>query len=86
MIGGQGSAPSLTPCGGLIAIALSLREKIMARTSTRGWKGCPMCKSWKDRANGDPIRFGRPGMWRASGGRRKRFTRRTIPADQMGER
>jgi hypothetical protein len=29
----------------------------MAWTGTRGWKGCAMCKYYKDRAYGDPVRI-----------------------------
>jgi hypothetical protein len=52
----------------------------MARTSTRGWKGCAMCKYYKDRAYGDTARIP-PGALRRMGGRTKRVTRRSIPKD-----
>ena len=51
----------------------------MARTSTRGWKGCHMCKYYKDRAYGDPIRL--PVNVLRKLGRTKRVTRHTITKD-----
>lgn len=48
----------------------------MARTSTRGWKGCPQCKYYKDRAYGDATRM--PVSTLRKLGRSKRVTRRTL--------
>jgi hypothetical protein len=44
---------------------------------TRGWKGCAMCKYYKDRAYGDPVRSPAPAL-RRMGGRTKRVSRNSI--------
>jgi hypothetical protein len=49
----------------------------MARTSTRGWKGCAMCKYYKDRAYGDPVRIPASAL-RRMGGRSRRVSRSSI--------
>jgi hypothetical protein len=49
----------------------------MARTGTRGWKGCAMCKYYKDRAFGDPVRIPASAL-RRMGGRAKRVSRNGI--------
>jgi hypothetical protein len=54
----------------------------MARTSTRGWKGCAMCKYYKDRAFGDPMRIPAPVL-RRMGGRMKRVTRNSISRAEL---
>jgi len=50
----------------------------MARTGTRGWKGCQMCKYWKDRSYGDATRI-RPSHLRRMGGKVKRVSRKSVP-------
>jgi hypothetical protein len=49
----------------------------MARTSTRGWKGCAMSKYHKDRAYGDPVRIPASAL-RRMGGKSKRVSRNSI--------
>jgi hypothetical protein len=49
----------------------------MARTGTRGWKGCAMCKYYKDRAYGDPARIPASAL-RRMGGKSKRVSRNSI--------
>lgn len=55
----------------------------MARTGTRGWKGCAMCKFWKDRAQGDPVRLDTHQIRSGNGAAVRRFTRHSIPAEQV---
>lgn len=52
----------------------------MARTSTRGWKGCPMCKAYKDRAFGDPYRIKAKVLSKMTG-KTRRVTRRSLDPD-----
>jgi hypothetical protein len=52
----------------------------MARTSGRRWKGCQLCKPWKHAGQGDAVRIP-PSVLRATGGRTRRITRRSIPRE-----
>lgn len=49
----------------------------MARTSNRRWKGCQLCKPWKNAAYPDTERIPAREL-RRMGGRRKRITRRYL--------
>jgi hypothetical protein len=49
----------------------------MARTGTRGWKGCAMGKYDQDRAFGDPVRTPAAAL-RRMGGRARRVSRSSI--------
>jgi hypothetical protein len=58
----------------------------VARTGTRGWKGCAMCKYYKDRAYGDPVRIPASAL-RRMGGRARRVSRNSISqAEREGRR
>jgi len=50
---------------------------LMARTGTRGWKGCAMCKYYKDWAFGDPVRMPASAL-RLMGGRARRVSKNSI--------
>lgn len=52
----------------------------MARTSTRRWKGCRLCKMHKHAGHGDAERIP-PRELRRMGGKRKRVSRKDISED-----
>jgi len=51
----------------------------MARTSSRRWKGCRLCKPHKDARHGDAYRM--PPSALRHFGRSRRVSRRDVPAD-----
>ena len=52
----------------------------MARTSSRRWKGCAMCKPWKFAGHGDSLRIP-PQELRRMGGKRRRVSRKDVTAE-----
>lgn len=58
-----------------------LRRSCMARTSTRRWKGCPMCKYWKFAGFGDAVRVP-PRVLRQLGGRTRRVSRHDVSSGE----
>jgi hypothetical protein len=52
----------------------------MARTSTRRWKGCRLCKMHKHAGHGDAVRIPAAAL-RQMGGRTRRVSRHDIPSD-----
>jgi hypothetical protein len=51
----------------------------MARTSSRRWKGCRLCKPHKNARHGDAVRMPAAAL-RQMGGRTRRVSRREVPA------